>query len=351
MKTLRITAPRQFDVVERPDPVPGPGEVLVRVGFIGLCGSDLSTWRGLNPLVSYPRIPGHEMSGIVEAVGPGVTTATVGEAVLAIPYTACLACSACKAGRFNCCRNNQTLGVQRDGALGALLVLPETKLLRVPGLDLEGLALVEPLSVGFHAAARGRVVAGETAVVIGCGAVGIGAVAGAAARGARVVAVDVDPRKLDLAKRLGADTVIDSRSVDLKATLAALDDGQGPPVLIEAVGNPTAFRTCVEVAAFAGRVVYIGYAKEPVAYETKYFVQKELDIMGSRNATIDDFRAAGAWLAADPSRVRALVSRIVPFAAAGEALAAWDGDPGSITKILVDCSVPAVATAQLPVHA
>ena len=338
MKTLRITAPRQFEVIEVPDPGPGPGEVQVRVAYIGLCGSDLSTWRGLNPLVSYPRIPGHEMSGIVTAIGSGVTSAKVGEAVLAIPYTACLRCSACAVGRFNCCRNNQTLGVQRDGALGALLILPETKLLRVPGLDLAGLALVEPLSVGFHAAARGRIAAGETAVVIGCGAVGIGAVAGAAARGARVIAVDVDPRKLDLARRLGAAETIDSRSCDLKATLSALDDGQGPPVLIEAVGNPAAFRTCVESAAFAGRVVYIGYAKEPVAYETKYFVQKELDIMGSRNATPADFAAAGAWLALDPSRVSALVSRVVPFAEAGAALAAWDADPGSITKILVDCA-------------
>jgi len=341
VKTLRITAPRQFDIVECPDPIPGPGEVLVRVGFIGLCGSDLSTWRGGNPLVSYPRIPGHEMSGIVVAVGPGVTGTQVGEAVLAIPYTACNRCSACQVGRFNCCRNNQTLGVQRDGALGALLVLPESKLLCVPGLDLAGLAVVEPLSVGFHAAASGRITSGETAVVIGCGTVGIGAVAGAVARGARVVAVDVDPRKLDLARCLGASETIDSRNVDLKTALSELDDGQGPPVLIEAVGNSAAFRVCVESAAFAGRVVYIGYTKEPVTYETKYFVQKELDIMGSRNATPADFLAAGAWLAQDPSRVSALVSRIVPFAEAGAALAAWDADPGSITKILVD-----VATAR-----
>ncbi len=338
MKTLRITAPRQFEMAEIDDPRPGPGEVQVRVAYIGLCGSDLSTWRGLNPLVSYPRIPGHEMSGIVTAVGPGVTTATVGDSVLAIPYTACLCCSACAAGRFNCCRNNQTLGVQRDGALGGLLVLPEAKLLRVPGLDLAALALVEPLSVGFHAAARARIMAGETVVVIGCGAVGIGAVAGAAARGARVIAVDVDPRKLALAERLGAAGTIDSRGCDLTAALSALDDGQGPPVLIEAVGNPAAFRACVESAAFAGRVVYIGYAKEPVAYETKCFVQKELDIMGSRNATPADFAAAGAWLAEDPSRAKALVSRIVPFAEAGAALAAWDADPGAITKILVDCA-------------
>lgn len=338
MKTISITAPRAAAVSQSPDPVPGPGEVLLRVGYIGLCGSDLATWRGINPLVSYPRIPGHEVSGIVIAVGPGVTTAHVGEAVLAIPYTACNQCSACAVGRFNCCRNNQTLGVQRDGALGGLVALPETKLLRVPGLDLRGLTLVEPLSVGFHAAARGRVSAGETVVVIGCGAVGIGAVAGAAALGARVVAVDVDPRKLALATRLGAAAVIDSRAVDLALELAALADGQGPAVLIEAVGNPVTFRLCVETVAFAGRVVYIGYAKEPVAYETKRIVQKELDILGSRNATPADFAAAGAWLAADATRVDALVSRVVPFGEAEAALAAWDAEPGAVTKILVDCA-------------
>jgi L-galactonate 5-dehydrogenase len=337
MKTLRITAPQSFDIIDRPDPTPGPGEVLIRVGFIGLCGSDLSTWRGLNPLVEYPRIPGHEVSGTIIAIGPDVSTASVGEIVLAIPYTACTQCSACRGGRPNCCRNNQTLGVQRDGALGALLVVPQTKLLRVPGLDLAGLALVEPLSVGFHAAARARVSAGETVVVIGCGAVGIGAVAGAIARGARVVAVDVDPRKLALARLLGAAVTIDSRGIDLKEVLSALDQGQGPSALIEAVGHPATFRICVEAAAFAGRVVYIGYAKEPVAYETKLFVQKELDILGSRNATPADFVAAGAWLAEDPTRVTALISRIVPFAEAGSALAAWNADPGSVTKILVDC--------------
>ena len=337
MNVLRITAPREYDLVQRPDPLPGRGEVLVRVAFIGLCGSDLSTWRGLNPLVSYPRIPGHEVAGTVIALGQDVTTAQVGEEVLVVPYTACNACSACRVGRFNCCRNNQTLGVQRDGALGALLVVPQEKLLRVPGLDLRGLTLVEPLSVGFHAAARGRIVAGETAVVIGCGAVGIGAVAGAAARGANVIAVDVDPGKLDLARRLGATHTIDSRGIDLTATLSALDAGQGPSVLIEAVGNPAAFRACVESVAFAGRVVYIGYAKEPVAYETKYFVQKELDIMGSRNAQPADFAAAGAWLAQDPSRVTALISRIVPFTESGSALAEWDKNPSQITKILVDC--------------
>lgn len=336
MHAIRITAPRQGGTIELPDPVPAAGEVLLRTAFVGLCGSDLSTWRGVNPLVSYPRIPGHEVAGTVAAVGPGVDGWAIGDQALVIPYTACGVCPACRVGRPNCCRDNRTLGVQREGALGALLAVPTAKLMRVPGLDLRTLALVEPLSVGFHAVARGRVGAGETVAVIGCGAVGVGAVAGAAARGARVVVVDVDERKLALARTLGAAVTVDGRGLDLTAYLQALDDGNGPTVAIEAAGQPASYRACVDAVAFAGRVVYIGYAKEPVAYETKRIVQKELDILGSRNATAADFAAAAAWLAGDPARATALISAVVPLSGAVEALQRWDANPGEVTKILVD---------------
>ncbi len=338
MKALRIAAPRQAETIDVPLPRPGDGEARVRVAWLGLCGSDLNTWRGANPLVSYPRIPGHEVSGTVEALGPGVEGVALGDQVLVVPYTTCGTCSACRVGRTNCCRGNQTLGVQREGALTGAVVVPASKLMRVPGLGLRELALVEPLSVGFHAAARAHVAAGEVVAVIGCGAVGIGVVAGAAARGAHVVVLDVDQRKLELASRFGAAEAIDVRGADIARILAGLAGGEGPVVAIEAVGNPEAFRACVESVAFAGRVVYIGYAKAPVTYETRLIVQKELDILGSRNALGEDFAAAAAWLAADPSRADALVSHVVPFAGAAQALADWDAAPGAVSKILVDCA-------------
>jgi 2-desacetyl-2-hydroxyethyl bacteriochlorophyllide A dehydrogenase len=338
MRCWRIAEPRRAETVELPLPEPGPGEARVRVAWLGLCGSDLSTWRGVNPLVTYPRIPGHEVAGRIEALGAGVEGFALGDEVLVIPYTACGTCSACRARRPNCCRSNQTLGVQRHGALGAAVVAPTAKLMRVPGLSLRELALVEPLSVGFHAAARARVVAGETVAVVGCGAVGVGAVAGAAARGARVVVIDVDERKLALARRLGAAETIDARGIDVQERLAALDGGEGPAAAIEAAGNPETFRACVEAASFAGRVVYIGYAKAPVSYDTRRIVQKELDVLGSRNALPEDFTAAAAWLAADHGRAEALVSHTVGFPDAAAALARWDAEPGAVSKILVDCS-------------
>lgn len=150
---------------------------------------------------------------------------------------------------------------------------------------------MEPLTVGFHAIGRGRVGAEDTVAVIGCGGVGLGAVAASGFRGARTIAVDLDDRKLDTARRAGATDTINTERESLHEGLSELTKGYGPDVIVEAVGLPSTFRAAVEEVAFPGRVVYIGYAKELVPYETRLFVQKELDLMGSRNALPEDFHA------------------------------------------------------------
>jgi len=195
MKAIQIPEPGVARLIELPQPTAGPGEVLLRVKRAGYCGTDLSTYRGVNPLVSYPRVPGHEIGGTIEALGEGVHDWAVGQNVLVFPYTECGQCAACQAGRLNCCKNNQTLGVQREGAMSEWVALPADKLLAADGLAQRELALVEPLTVGAHAAARGDVASGDTVVVFGCGAIGLGAIASAAFRGARVIAVDIDDRK------------------------------------------------------------------------------------------------------------------------------------------------------------
>ena len=337
MKALVITAPGQFELREVARPEPGPGEVRVRVRYLGCCGSDLNTFRGLNPLVTYPRILGHELVGVVDAVGADVPAEwAAGAEVMVVPYTACGDCSSCRKGRANACRFNQTLGVQRDGGLTEAIVVPASKLLTSRRLSLREMVLVEPLSVGWHAARRGRAAAGETVVVFGCGMVGLGAIAGAAAAGARVIAVDVDDGKLGKGRAAGAAVAINTKAEDLHERLQALTDGRGPDLLIEGVGLPETFRACVDEACFAGRVVYVGYAKAPVEYTTKTFVMKELDIMGSRNATADDFRGVIAHLEAGRFPVDAVVTHVVPFAQAAAELAAWAQDPTTVTKIVVD---------------
>ncbi len=336
MKALLIDEPGKTRISEVPRPEPGQGEALVAVRLVGFCGSDLSTYRGKNPLVSYPRIPGHELAGTVEALGPDVPPSIKpGTLVTISPYTACGMCPSCRRGRVNACQFNQTLGVQRDGAMTEFLAVPWEKVHQAEGLTLRELCLVEPLSVGFHAAARGRVASGDTVLVFGCGAIGLGAVAACAFCGARTIAADIDDAKLALARKAGASEVINTRQVELHEALQRLTGGDGPDAVIEAVGLPETFVAAVEEVAFTGRVVYIGYAKAPVSYETKLFVQKELDVLGSRNALPEDFSGVIDMLRQGRFPVEDAITATIPLANAGKTLEEWNSNPGSFTKILV----------------
>ena len=314
------------------DPVAGPGELLLKVRMVGFCGSDLNSFRGRNPLVTYPRIPGHEVSATILE---GCAEFEAGTNVALNPYTNCGTCASCRRGRPNACQFNRTLGVQRDGAVAEFIAMPKEKLYPAK-LTPKELCLVEPLTVGFHAVARGRVKADETVAILGCGGVGLGAVAGASVRGARTICVDVAEDKLELALAAGGSEAINAERESLRQRLQELTDGRGPDVVIEAIGTPQTFRTAVEEVAFTGRVVYIGYAKEQVSYETRLFVQKELDILGSRNALPEDFQAVIELLEAKRFPVEKTVSRIVPLEEAGNALRAWSESPASFTKILVE---------------
>lgn len=336
MKALQITEPGASQLIELPAPEPAAGEVLLRVRCVGFCGSDLNTYRGSNPMVDYPRVPGHEIAGVVEALGEGVTEWSVGQHALVFPYTECGSCSACRKGRPNCCRYNQTLGVQRDGAMAELACVPASKLLAADGLSPTELALVEPLTVGGHAVARGEAAAGEHVVVFGAGAIGLGAIAAAAYRGAVVTAVDIDADKLALAKKCGATHAVNSASEDLAERVEAITEGHGPDLAIEAVGLPATFRAAVEIVCFAGRVVYIGYAKEAVSYETKLFVMKELDIRGSRNALPADFQQVITMLQGGGFPTSEVVSHHGSLDQACGLLADWAEAPQRFTKIQID---------------
>jgi threonine dehydrogenase-like Zn-dependent dehydrogenase len=319
MRALYITEPGSSELRYIPEPRPGRNEVLLRTRRIGFCGTDLSTFRGKNPLVSYPRVPGHEIAA---------TIVETGENVAVYPNTCCGKCAACLRGRPNACKFNQTLGVQRDGALADYFCVPNEKICRAPDLSLRELALVEPLAVGFHAVERGRVTRRDTVAVIGCGMVGLGAISAAASRRAEVIAIDLDDDKLRLALRAGAALTVNSHRASIIAEPL-------PDVVIEAVGTPETYRSAVELVAHTGRVVYIGWAKEPVSFETKLFVHKELDILGARNY-LNEFEPVIQMLRAKRFPVEETISRTVPLAEAGAALRAWCENPQAFTKILVD---------------
>jgi len=322
----------RFTDIAKPALMAGEVEVLIR--HIGICGSDLNTFRGTNPLVTLPRIPGHEISGVVAALGAGVQGLAIGQRVTVLPYTSCGICTACRVGRVNACRYNRTLGVQQNGALTERITVASASIISNDTLPARHLALVEPLSVGFHAVWRGRVAPAERVLVIGFGMIGAGAVLGAVQRGAEVTVVDPSPAKRALALGFGVSQAVDPAHAATE--LERIAAGDGFDVVIEAVGLPETFTQAVEQASYAGRVVYIGYCKAPVTYQTQMFNLKELDILGSRNAVLADFEAAIGWLEAVGSSADQLISRAFSFDQANEALPFFAANRDTTLKVMVD---------------
>ncbi len=337
MKTIQIEGKEKVVITDREMPAMRPNEVLLKIGYVGFCGSDLNTYLGQNALAISPVVPGHEIGATVEEIGSEVPKDLFhkGMHVTVNPYTACGKCPSCRRRRPNTCRDNQTLGVQRHGAMQEFIAVPWEKVIEAEGLSVKECALIEPMSVGFHAVARGEVTDIDTVMVIGCGMIGLGAIVRAALRGAKVIAVDIDEQKLQLAKTLGATYGLDSTKEDFHDRLMEITGGDGPDVVIEAVGSPITYNLAVSEVSFAGRVVCIGYSPVPVTFQTKLFVQKELDIRGSRNALPEDFKAVKEYMKRGSCPVDSLVSAIVEPERAAEILAYWNEHRGEVFRILV----------------
>lgn len=336
MKAVNITEAGKVALVEIEKPVLKYGEVLLKIKYVGFCGSDLNTFLGKNPMVVLPVIPGHEISAVVEEKGEGVPEdIRIGVNCTVNPYTSCGRCPSCRNGRPNACQFNQTLGVQRNGAMSEYIAVPWQKVIADAGISSKKFGLVEPMSVGFHAVSRAEITDLDFVLVIGCGMIGVGAIVRAVLRGARVIAMDIDDKKMALAKSLGAHFTINSMDENVHDRLMEITSGTGPDVVIEAVGSPVTYQMAVNEVAFTGRVVCIGYAKSEVSFETKYFVSKEMDIRGSRNALPEDFRAVIEYFKRNdvPSE---LISAVFPPEKAQEALEYWAENPGKVFRILVE---------------
>ena len=337
MKAIQISEPYVMNVIDIAEPVLGDDEVLLKMKYVGFCGSDLNTYRGGNPMVRMPVVPGHEVGAEVVKVGKNVPEGLKpGMTVTVNPYTNCGKCASCRNGRVNACQHNETLGVQRWGAMCEYISLPWEKVIPAGLLTPRTCALIEPMSVGFHAVSRAQVTDIDVVLVIGCGMVGMGAVVRSVQRGATVVAADIDDEKLSLARQMGASYTINTMTEDVHARLLEMTSGFGPDVVIEAVGSTPTYQMAVDEVAFTGRVICIGYAKSEVSFQTKYFVQKELDIRGSRNAQPSDFRAVIHYLERGTCPVDRLISNVVTPENAETAMKQWDENPGKVFRILVE---------------
>lgn len=290
MKALLLKNPGQFERIDIPEPSsPGPGEAVVRVHRVGICGTDLSGYLGKMPFFSYPRIPGHELGVEVVAVGAGVTNVKPGDRCSVEPYMNCGTCHACKKGASNCCANLKVLGVMTDGGLRDRFVLPARKLHPSSKLSFEQLALVETLAIGCHAVNRSALTAGENCLVIGAGPIGLASIVFAKLTGAKVIALDVNPQRLEFCKqKMGVDEtiVLSDRVMD---DLRAVTDGALPDVVIDATGHNGSMSNAFGYIAPTGRLVYVGITTKEVTFHHPTFHRPEGTLLCSRNALPGDF--------------------------------------------------------------
>ena len=293
MKAIQLEKPGSFRVIDIDEPsAPGPGEAVVRVHQVGICGTDLGGYLGKMPFYSYPRIPGHELGVEVVAVGEGVTQVSPGDRCSVEPYLNCQRCHACQRGHTNCCHHNQTLGVHCDGGLRRYYTVPARKLHRGSTLDFEQLALVETLAIGSHAVFRAAPKPGETVLVIGAGPIGLSVIEFAKLSGARTVVMDMNEQRLAFVRDVMgvADTVLTRADGSEFTAVESLTDGNGADSVIDATGSHRSMSQALGFCAFAGRLVYVGITQADLGFpHAPILHRRELTLLGSRNALPGDF--------------------------------------------------------------
>jgi 2-desacetyl-2-hydroxyethyl bacteriochlorophyllide A dehydrogenase len=290
MKALCLEAPKHWKRIDIPAPnKPGPGEALVRVHQVGICGTDLSGYLGKMPFFSYPRIPGHELGVEVLAVGPGVTNVRPGDRCSVEPYINCQRCYACGRGHTNCCEKHQTLGVHCDGGLRPRFLVPARKLHVSRTLTFEQLALVETLAIGCHATNRAALQPRESCVIIGAGPIGLATLEFVKLTGAKVIVLDMNEQRLEFCRNVMGVVHTVKLSDTTEQDLRELTDGHLPDAVIDATGNSASMSSAFGLIAHGGRLVFVGITTDEVRFRHPTFHRSEGTLLCSRNALPADF--------------------------------------------------------------
>ncbi len=318
MNALLLREPGRFEFVDVPEPQPpGPGEAIVRVRSVGICGTDYGGFRGTMPFFSYPRIPGHELGVEVAVVGDGVTNVRPGDRCCVEPYINCQNCHSCRRGLTNCCEHHQTLGVHCDGGLRPLFTLPARKLHLSPALSNAENALVETLAIGCHAIDRAKPTWNETVLVIGAGPIGLAAVEFARLTGARVIVMDRVAGRLEFVRtRLGiADTLPATSFAADEAAVRHLTDGRMAEVVVDATGSPESMGQALGFCSFGGRLVYVGITQQTISFpHAPVMHRRELSLLASRNALSRDFTRIIGLIESKAIDTRPWITHRLPFA-------------------------------------
>ena len=316
MKAIQLTEPKQFRVIDVPEPpAPGPGDAVVKVFRVGICGTDYSGYLGKMPFFIYPRIPGHELGVEVVAVGPDVTNVTVGDRASVEPYINCQKCYSCTRGHTNCCENHQTLGVHCDGGLRPLFTIPARKLHVSTKLSYEQLALVETLGIGLHAINRANPRADETVLVIGAGPIGLSVVEFAKLAGTRVVVMDMNEQRLKFVReKMGVAETITAKGPDEDVrAFAELTAGKLGNVVVDATGSVKSMNAAYSFVGFAGRLVWVWITPDQLAFTQTLMHRREMTFLASRNALAHEFTRIIRLIEAGMLDTRPWVTHRAPF--------------------------------------
>ena len=288
MLTVICETPGTLRAEQRDRPARAEGEVLLRVKRVGVCGTDLHIFTGNQPFLQYPRVMGHELSGVIEEPVPGGRL-QAGDVCYVMPYLSCGKCIACRQGKTNCCVNIQVLGVHRDGAFTEYLSLPEAFVHKAEGVSLDQAAMVEFLAIGAHGVRRGDVKPGQRVLVVGAGPLGMAAMIFARLRGATVTALDGRQDRLDFCQReLGVAHTVALGEGD-QAKLSDITDGEFFDQVFDATGNAKAIERGFGFVAHGGNYVLISVVRQDITFNDPEFHKRETTLIGSRNATTEDF--------------------------------------------------------------
>ncbi|MCV9888673.1 zinc-binding alcohol dehydrogenase family protein [Metabacillus halosaccharovorans] len=290
MKAIVCENPNDLKMIEMAKPTLKRGEALVAVKRIGICGTDIHAYKGNQPFFTYPRILGQELSGIIEDVEKNDSDLKKGDHVAVIPYRHCGKCVACTAGKTNCCTDLNVIGVHIDGGMCETLSVPVSHLIKIDGISLDEAAMLEPMSIGAHAVRRSFLKEGDNVLVIGAGPIGLGVMALAKYRGARVIAMDINEERLSFCQNWAkVDETVCVRNQPLQK-IKDMTNGNLPNIVFDATGNIQSMNQSFQYAAYGGTIVFVGLAKGDIMFHDPDFHKKELTLMGSRNATKEDFQ-------------------------------------------------------------
>ncbi|MGC5771017.1 zinc-binding alcohol dehydrogenase family protein [Paenibacillus pabuli] len=322
---------RDMDEPERAE-----NQALVAIRRIGICGTDLHAYKGNQPFFTYPRVLGHELAGIIEEIGPNEAGLKPGDQVSIIPYLHCGHCIACRPGKTNCCVSMQVIGVHVDGGMRERIVVPVSHLIRAEGLTLDETAMVEPLSIGAHAVRRAAILPGQQVVVIGAGPIGLGVMAIAKQAGAQVIAIDRNMDRLERSRSwAGVDFLVQANEQAVQQ-VAEITNGDYATTVFDVTGNAQSMNEAIQYVAHSGQLIFVGLVKADISFHDPDFHKREMSILGSRNATREDFEQVMSILREKKWSMDDYITHRASFDQLPDAIDVWLNPDSHVVKAIVE---------------